>query len=84
MRATQETQDHLALCLEEIITIYPEAVATYRTEVKFKKCQFTAFIWGIYFKLRTADKIAIRQNQGTPLNDNHLETILKNALKEYL
>jgi len=83
MKATKDTQAHLALCLAEITTIYPEAVKQYRQEVKFAKCQFTAFVWGLYFKLRRADKLAIRDNQGNQLNDNHLETALKQILKEY-
>jgi len=83
MKATKETQDRLALALGELTTLYPEEVKEYRQEVKFAKCQFTAFCWGLYFKLRTADKLAIRDNQGDQLNDNHLETALKSTLSAY-
>ena len=83
MKATKETQDRLALALDELTTLYPEEVKAYRQEVKFASCRFTAFCWGLYFKLRTADKLAIRDNQGDQLNDNHLETALKNTLSAY-
>lgn len=85
MKATQDTQDHLALVLEELIlTSGKEKVREYRHQVRYTNNQFIAFIWGLYHALHQVDKDAIRHNQGNPLLDQHIETALAQALKEYL
>lgn len=84
MRATKDTRQHLDLVLEELIHNHTEEkVMTYRANVYYVKDQYTSFVWGLYHLLSTADKNVIRANQGHTLQDQHIETALKEALKEY-
>ena len=84
MKMTPDTRKHLALALEELCTASgDQRIKDYRYNVRYTKSQFIAFIWGIYHALDSPDKTAIRANQGNPLADAHIETALKQILKEY-
>ena len=84
MKMTLDTRKHLALALEELTTqAGDKRIQDYRHNVRYTKCQYTAFIWGLYHALQQPDKTAIRANQGNPLADAHIETALKQILKEY-
>ncbi len=50
-----------------------------RETVKFANDQFISFIWAIYWQIKSSDRQIIAEG----LNDSHIETALKTALKDY-
>ena len=84
MKATQATQNHLQISLRELIqSAEPKAVQAHRDQITYTKCQYTSFIWSMYYALSQPDRDAIRNNEGDPLLDDHIETALLKALEEY-
>ena len=56
-----------------------KAMTQHRNGVKFAQDQFISFIWSIYWMINAGDRKLI----GEELNDSHIETALKIALKDY-
>ena len=84
MRATADTVAHLDIAIKELIATKGEdKVTAYRHQVTYVKCQFTSFVWGLFYALNRADRKAIIANQGNPLKDSHIETALKKVLHDY-
>ncbi len=82
MKMTTDTRQHLALALQELTQDH-KRIREYRQNVRYSKDQYTSFVWGLYYALDSPDKTAIRNNQGNPLHDSHIETALKRILQEY-
>ena len=84
MKATKDTQTYLTLCLDELKHKHtPEALRLHRHNVSYTTDQYTSFVWSLYYRIPKADRDAIRNNQGDPLADDHIETALKKALSTY-
>jgi len=66
--------------INKIETAYGiKAMKQHRKVVKFANDQFISFMWSIYWMIKPDDRKII----GADLNDTHIETALKTALKNY-
>ncbi len=55
-------------------------VKKFRKTVKFKKCQFTSFVWAMF---RFSTTAVFRQELYEYLQDRHVESALKSILEAY-
>lgn len=87
MKMSILTQTTIKKALEVIINTDSVYVANKRKTVAYAKSQFVAFVWSMYYTAKHFDQtfndfmFEAKKREG--LQDAHIETALKQILKEY-